>query len=191
MQSNRDKVSDTVARWEGLLPSQKVSHKEVKVQTDKKVTYLTQPAPQYTENGPEGMVDNIYGDINYRIGGWQGWQEDFVAVVELDKEKPVKMVGVNCLESMRSWIFYPKGMKVEYSMDGENWMPYGELDLKEAIGDNPQAHQGESHTQLFAAVKNVRTRFFRITVNNFGKLPDWHLSAGEQAWLFVDEIVVM
>ena len=191
MQSNRDKVSDTVAQWDGLLPSQKVSHKEVKVQTDKKVTYLTQPAPQYTENGPEGMVDNIFGDINYRIGGWQGWQEDFVAVVELDKEKPVKMVGVNCLESMRSWIFYPKGMKVEYSMDGENWMPYGELDLKEAIGDNPQTHQGESHTQLFAAVKNVRAKYFRITVNNFGKLPDWHLSDGEQAWLFVDEIVVI
>ncbi len=147
MQSDRDKVSDTSACWDGLLPSQTGRHTEVKVQTDKRVTYLTQPAPQYTENGPEGMVDNLYGNINYRIGGWQGWKGDFVAMVELDKEKQVNLVGVNCLENMRSWIFYPKSLKVEYSLDGENWLPYGDkLEFKEAPGENPQARQGESHT---------------------------------------------
>jgi predicted alpha-1,2-mannosidase len=192
MQSDRDKVSDTVAQGEGRLPSQKVSHKEVKVSTDKHVTYFTQPAPQYTENGPEGMVDNIYGNINYRIGGWQGWQEDFVAVLELDNEQKVNMVGVNCLENMRSWIFYPKGLKVEYSHDGETWLPYGEQGaVVDAIGENPQARQGESHTQLFAVAKKVRAKYFRITLKNYGKLPDWHMSAGEQAWLFVDEIVIL
>ena len=194
MQSNRDKVSDTIAQWEGRLPSQKVSHKEVKTSTDKHVTYLTQPAPQYTENGPEGMVDNIYGNINYRIGGWQGWQGDMVAVVELDKVQNVKLVGVNCLENMRSWIFYPKSLKVEYSLDGENWMPYGEKqETKTAPGDNPQARQGESTTQLFGVgmYKNVRAKYLRLTVENYGPLPEWHISAGEQAWLFVDEIVVL
>ena len=192
MQSTRNKVSDTTAQWDGLLRSQTVRHTEVKVQTDKHVTYLTQPAPQYTENGPEGMVDNIFGNINYRIGGWQGWQEDFVAVVELDKVQNVKMVGVNCLENMRSWIFYPKSLKVEYSLDGENWQPYGDkLEHTLAPGDDPQAHQGESHTQLFAAVKSVRAKYFRITLENYGKLPDWHISAGEQAWLFADEIVIL
>ncbi|MBR4229906.1 MAG: discoidin domain-containing protein, partial [Bacteroidales bacterium] len=192
MQSNRDKVTDTSAQWEGRLRSQIVRHKEVKVQTDKHVTYLTQPAPQYTENGPEGMVDNIYGNINYRIGGWQGWQEDMVAVVELDNVQNVKIVGVNCLENMRSWIFYPKGLKVEYSLDGETWLPYGEeVETKSVPGDNPQARQGESTTQLFAAMKNVRAKYFKLTVKNYGKLPEWHLSAGEQAWLFVDEIVIL
>ena len=192
MQSNRDKVTDTMAQWEGRLPSQVVRHTEVKVQTDKHVTYLTQPAPQYTENGPEGMVDNVYGDINYRIGGWQGWQEDMVAIVELDEEKSVLMVGVHCLENMRSWIFYPRSLKVEYSLDGENWKDYGDkIEVKDAPGENPQARQGESHTQLFASMKKVRAKYFKITVENFGKLPEWHLSAGEQAWLFVDEIVIM
>ena len=192
MQSNRDKVTDTSAQWEGRLRSQIVRHKEVKVQTDKHVTYLTQPAPQYTENGPEGMVDNIYGNINYRIGGWQGWQEDMVSVVELDNVQNVKIVGVNCLENMRSWIFYPKGLKVEYSIDGETWLPYGEdLEVKIAPDDNPQARQGESTTQLFAVMKNVRAKYFKITLMNYGKLPEWHLSAGEQAWLFADEIVIL
>ena len=192
MQSTRDKVTDTCAQWEGLLPSQKVSHKEVKVQTDKHVTYLTQPAPQYTENGPEGMVDNIYGNINYRIGGWQGWQGDMVAVVELDREQNVKLVGVNCLENMRSWIFYPKSLKVEYSLDGETWLPYGDVQhTQSAPGDEPWARQGESNTQLFAVMKEVRAKYFKLTVGNYGLLPEWHLSAGEQAWLFADEIIIM
>ncbi len=188
MQSTRDRVSDTMACWDGLLPSQTVRHVEVKTQTDKHVTYLTQPAPQYTENGPEGMVDRIFGTTNYRIGGWQGWQGDMVAVVELDKEQMVRMVGVNCLQNMRSWIFYPKSLKVEYSTDGKNWHPYGErLEQKKVYG---HSQQEESTTQLFGVHSKATAKYIRITVENYGLLPDWHISAGEQAWLFMDEIVI-
>ena len=193
MQSDRDKVTDSVACRDGLLPSQTVRHTEVRTVTDKHVTYLTQPAPQYTENGPEGMVDRIHGTTNYRIGGWQGWQEDMVAVVEMDEEQAVQMVGVNCLENMRSWIFYPKGVKIEYSADGENWKLYGTVpEVVEAPGsESAQQRQGKSTTQLFAVMKKVRAKYFKVTVENYGKLPDWHISAGEQAWLFVDEIVIL
>ena len=193
MQSDRDKVTDTTAQWKGRLRSQTVRHVEVKTSTDKHVTYLTQPAPQYTENGPEGMVDNIYGTTNYRIGGWQGWQGDLVAVVELDQEQKVSIVGVNCLENMRSWIFYPKSVKIEYSADGKNWQPYGTLgELVEAPGEeSAQQRQEESTTHLFAVKKSVRAKYFKITAENYGKLPDWHISAGEQAWLFADELVIM
>lgn len=192
MQSNRDKVTDSSAQWPGMQRSQTVRHVEVKTSTDKHVTYLTQPAPQYTENGPEGMVDNIYGTTNYRIGGWQGWQGDMVAVVELDKEQTVHIVGVNCLENMRSWIFYPKSVKIEYSADGKNWKPYGTLtELVDAPGEkSAQQRQEESTTQLFAVKKTARAKYLKVTAQNYGTLPDWHISAGEQAWLFADEIII-
>ena len=135
------------------------------------------------------MVDNIFGTTNYRIGGWQGWQGDMVAVVELDKEQKVKMVGVNCLENMRSWIFYPKKVRIEYSLDGENWHPYGEVPEHEKVPEHSQ--QENSTTQLFAVFKQVHAKYFKLTVKNFGPLPDWHVSAGEQAWIFADEIVIM
>ncbi len=189
MQSDRDKVSDSVAQWEGRLPSQMVSHKEVKTSTDKHVTYITQPAPQYTENGPEGMVDRIFGTTNYRIGGWQGWQGDMVAVVELDKEQKITMVGLNCLENMRSWIFFPKVVKVEYSLNGETWIPYGEV--RNTTFAPVHSRQEESITHLFGVEKQVRAKYIKVTATNFGPLPDWHVSAGEQAWLFVDEITII
>ena len=192
MQSNRDKVTDSSAQWPGMQRSQMVRHVEVKTSTDKHVTYLTQPAPQYIENGPEGMVDRIYGTTNYRIGGWQGWQGDMVAVVELDKEQTVHIVGVNCLENMRSWIFYPKSVKIEYGTDGKNWKQYGTVPkLVDAPGEkSAQQRQEESSTQLFAVKKTARAKYLKVTAQNYGALPDWHISAGEQAWLFADEIII-
>lgn len=188
MQSDRDKVTDTVAQWENRLPSQNVRHVEVKTSTDKHVTYLTQPAPQYTENGPEGLVDRIFGTDNYRIGGWQGWQENMVAVVELDKEQTVSYVGLDCLENMRSWIFFPKCVEISYSLDGENWEPYGLVrDVQFPV---VHSRQEESVTHTFGMKKNIRAKYIRIDAENYGPLPDWHVSAGEQAWLFVDEIIV-
>lgn len=188
MQSTRDKVTDTSAQWDGLLRSQTVRHTEVRTATDKHVTYLTQPAPQYTENGPEGMVDRIFGTTNYRIGGWQGWQGDMKAVVELENERTVKLVGVNCLQNMRSWIFYPKSLTVEYSIDGKTWLPYG--DKLEVSGERGHDQQEKSTTQLFAVMKFAHARYIRITVENYGPLPGWHISAGEQAWTFIDEIII-
>jgi hypothetical protein len=62
---------------------------------------------------------------------------------------------------------------------------------RSASGDEPWARQGESNTQLFAVMKEVRAKYFKLTVGNYGLLPEWHLSAGEQAWLFADEIIIM
>ncbi|MBQ8704399.1 MAG: GH92 family glycosyl hydrolase [Bacteroidales bacterium] len=188
MQSSRDKVTDTTAQWEGRLRSQTVRHVEVKTSTDKHVTYQTQPAPQYTENGPEGMVDNIRGTANYRIGGWQGWQGDMVATVELDKEQTIHYVGLDCLEHMRSWIFFPSDVLFEYSLDGQQWQRMSEVSTTQF----PTEHyrQEESVTHIFSAERTVRAKYIRVTATNFGKLPDWHVSAGEQAWLFADEIII-
>ncbi|MCR5445270.1 MAG: GH92 family glycosyl hydrolase [Bacteroidales bacterium] len=188
MQSSRDKVTDTSACWEGLLPSQTVRHIEICTQTDKHVTYLTQPAPQYTENGPEGMVDRIFGTTNYRIGGWQGWQENMEAVVELDKVQTVRSVGVDCLENMRSWIFFPRSIIVEYSLDGEHWNSFGSVLNNRFPPIHPRQEECTQYT--FTANGSARAKYLKVTARNFGSLPSWHVSAGEQAWVFVDEIII-
>ncbi|MGX8713715.1 MAG: GH92 family glycosyl hydrolase [bacterium] len=178
------------AKLEGRLESQSVTQGYSVVHTDRHVTYLTQPAPQYTENGSEGMVDNIFGTTNYRIGGWQGWQGDMVAVVELDNTRKIGTVGLNCLENMRSWIFFPKSVKVEYSLDGEKWQSYGEV--HNTTFEPVHSRQEESISHFFGVIKinPIRAKYIKITATNFGKLPDWHVSAGEQAWIFADEIVI-
>ena len=39
-------------------------------------------------------------------------------------------------------------------------------------------------------VKPITTRFIKVKVKNFGKIPDGMPGAGNEAWLYVDEIQV-
>ena len=111
-----------------------------------------------------------------------------VAVVELDKEQLVRSVGVDCLENMRSWVFFPKRVDVEYSTDGENWQPYGEV--RNTQFPTIHVRQGENITHTFTVAGSARAKYIKVTAKNFGPMPDWHVSAGEQAWVFVDEIII-
>ncbi len=36
----------------------------------------------------------------------------------------------------------------------------------------------------------VKTRYVRVLVKNYGKIPDGNPGAGNNAWLFVDEIEI-
>ena len=109
-------------------------------------------------------------------------------MVELDKVQMVRYVGVDCLENMRSWVFFPTSVNVEYSMDGETWQPYGTVDNKWFAPVH--SRQEESITNTFAIEGMARAKYIRIKANNYGLLPDWHVSAGQQAWLFIDEIII-
>ena len=191
MQSDRDKVTDSVAVIDGRLPSPTVRHTEVRIQTDKKVTYLTQPAPQYTENGPEGLVDNICGSANYRIGGWQGWQGDMVADIDLLRPRPVSRVGLVCLQDMNSWIFFPRAVEASLSDDGQHFTPWQRLenDGRQFPYDLKHLHETDLHEWVLNG-KRTTARYIRLRAINYGTLPDWHISAGQQAWLFVTELKV-
>lgn len=156
---------------------------------DKKLTYVTQPAPQYTENGPQGLIDRLYGTTNYRIGGWQGWQGDMEVVVDLLRSKTVTSVGVDCMEHMRSWIFFPSRVEVSVSDDGVTYTPWATVENEVFAAIRERQEESTQHTFVCRG-PYVSARYLRIRATNFGKLPEWHISAGEQAWLFVDEIEV-
>ena len=156
---------------------------------DKRLTYITKPAPQYTENGAEGLVDRLYGTTNYRIGGWQGWTGDMEVVVDLLQPKSLVSVGVDCLENMRSWVFFPTKVEVSVSNDGKNYTRWGMVENTEFEAVRERQEESVQHT--FTCHGNYTTaRYVRIKATNYGKMPDWHISAGEQACLFVDEIEI-
>ncbi|MBO4600595.1 MAG: chitobiase/beta-hexosaminidase C-terminal domain-containing protein, partial [Bacteroidales bacterium] len=156
---------------------------------DKRLTYIIKPAPQYTENGAEGLVDRLYGTTNYRIGGWQGWQGDMEVVIDLLQPKTLASVGVDCLENMRSWIFFPTKVEVSISTDGSHYTRWASVENTDFAP--VRERQGESVQHTFTCHGNYTTaRYVRIKAINYGAMPDWHISAGEQAWLFVDEIEI-
>lgn len=156
---------------------------------DKQLRYITKPATQYSENGPEGLIDRLYGTTNYRIGGWQGWQGDMEVVIDLLQSKTLTSVSVDCLENMRSWVFFPSRIEVSISNDGQRFTHWAQVDNTEFPAVRERQEESVQHT-FTCHGPYASARYLKIKATNYGALPEWHVSTGEQAWLFVDEIEV-
>jgi hypothetical protein len=156
-----------------------------KFQKDKSIKILSEYSSQYTADGDEGLIDYIRGSVNFRLGGWQGYQgQDFEAIVDLETVQEIHEIGAGFLRDIRSWIFFPTSMHIETSIDGEHY---------ELYGDFVCPHSHEEYTPMvddFMIQKETRARFIKVKAINYGDLPEWHLGAGYPAFIFIDEIIV-
>jgi predicted alpha-1,2-mannosidase len=155
--------------------------------------------PQYTAGGDEGIIDGMQADENWRKGGWQGYQaQDFECVVDLQKTMSIFQVNASFLQDTRSWILLPKDVEFWYSLDGKTWTSMGN-DAPTLKPDDytvqrwdSRVRLGESDNQpepMFIA-SPVLARYVKVKAKNYGKLPEWHMGAGGEAFIFIDEISV-
>lgn len=175
--------------------SQVESQRLILFRADKSLSYVTKPDKQYRDSGEDGLIDHIFGVANYRIGGWQGWQTDMTVVVDLLEPKHIHEAGVNCLSSTKSWIFLPRQVVAEVSEDGKNYSLFGETAMNLAAMVEQDTARGFDYREgsgirQLCVQGNAVARYVRITAKNYGKLPQWHVSPGQQAWLFCDEVIV-
>ena len=167
-----------------------------KLPTDRKIILHNQYNPSYHAGGAEGLMDSIYGKLNWRAGDWQGYQgEDVEVIMALDKPKQIKKIAANFLEDQNAWIFYPKAVSFYVSNDSTNWT------LVETIPTNKSDHANEVSISMFQAtdfkVKSLTTdnrqptsRFIKMVAQNFGPMPQWHEGRGFPTFIFIDEFIV-
>jgi predicted alpha-1,2-mannosidase len=163
-----------------------VSTRLYRLPNDWTVSLARPPAPQYSAGGPESLVDGLPGELDWRIGGWQGWEnEDFEAVVDLREERPVHAVGAGFLQDVRSWIWMPTTVEVAISRNGRSWTTLPPPECSVAEDD----YEVQRH-ELLAQADGAAARFVRVRATGVGTCPEWHPGAGGKAWIFVDEILV-
>ncbi|MCZ8297860.1 MAG: GH92 family glycosyl hydrolase [Flavobacterium sp.] len=143
--------------------------------------------PQYHAGGPEGLLDGIHGTTNWRKGDWQGCQaQDFEAVVDLKETKSISTCKTFCLQDTRSWIVMPTQVAYYSSLDGVNFTLLGTL----THTVDPQDYENSIHDFALQLPKPIKARYLKVKAINFGKLPEWHIGAGGDAFIFVDEIEI-
>lgn len=152
-----------------------------------KITLNCKYNRQYTAGGDEGIIDGIYGETNWRKGEWQGYQgQDFEVIIDMGKDQTVSNISSNYLQDTRAWIVFPTEIEYFTSVDGKKYTSVSKmLNPVPASDYNTQLKKFEYHL-----AKPVKARFVKIKAKNFGKLPEWHLGAGGEAFIFVDEIEV-
>lgn len=167
------------------IPARSVTAQFNKIDPNITITLLSEYANQYAAGGDNALIDGIRGPDNFRTGFWQGYQgQDVVAVVDLGQERAISSVQLGVLQDIRSWIWFPESVRFSFSADGENW-------------GNEVVVKNHAHIDSYLVMrnrvtgfKNIQAQFVKVEAINRGPCPDWHLGAGGESWIFVDEIVI-
>lgn len=171
---------------ENLGYSYPVSANFYKLDLNKRIELLSEYHPSYHAGGPEALIDGLRGPLNWRLGYWQGYQaQDFAAIVDLGESKELKKIGAGFLQDIGAWIWMPTIVDISISQDGEHFKRIAGIKNTVPVDDR------EVQIKDFkTSVNNKHIRYVKIEAKNFGVIPDWHLGAGGNAFIFIDEIIV-
>ncbi len=154
--------------------------------TGKKVTYKEKFHKRYTGGGDLGLVNSIFGSTNFYDGNWQGFKgKDMEVIINLNDISKVSEVRVNCMQSVNSWIVFPKQIEVFVSNDGEKFDKISSM-----VNEIPIEIKEEIIQEIKLQFKPIETKYIKVIAKTFGPLPEWHPGAGDDSWIFIDEIVV-
>ncbi len=168
------------------VPSKIISTEFFKVPANWKVNLESKYSPHYSAGGPGALIDKIRGGNDFRTGAWQGYQgTNFTAVVDLGKKQKISKVGGNFFQEIRSWIWMPKNLVVYVSNDGKHWKKVATLNHQVPI----DSYESAAH-ELSQRIKPVKARYVKFEAEYFGLIPEWHLSPGEQSYIFIDELII-
>ena len=140
---------------------------------------------QYEAGGDIALIDLQRGNDNFRVGMWQGYYGvDVDATVDLGEVTNITRLAGSFLQDQKSWIFMPEQVEFFVSTDDKNFKSVGIVENEV----DPEAE--DAIIQELDINKRIKARYVRMVAKNIGICPDWHVGAGEKAWIFCDEIVV-
>jgi hexosaminidase len=153
----------------------------------KPVDYAIPWSYRYPASGTGALTDGLRGSVNHRDGLWQGFHgTDVVVIIDLGKEIPVNTVQTNFLQNQRSWIFLPQVVEYSLSTDGKKYHSVNEV----LNNVSPKEERAIIQPFNFQFMAGTKARYIQVKAKSPGKCPPWHEGAGEDGWIFLDEVVV-
>jgi predicted alpha-1,2-mannosidase len=165
--------------------SNQVKSEFLKIKPGRTITLNSKYANQYAAEGNNALIDRLKGSNNFRTGFWQGYQgQDVEAIVDLGKIEQITTISAGFLQDNRSWIWFPEYVDFYVSSDGKDFTK-----LKQIKNDFSLKQEG-SFTKEFEFNTTTKARYIKMSAKNFGVCPNWHLGAGGDSWIFIDEITI-
>lgn len=156
-----------------------------KISADRTIKLENAYNEQYAAEGDIALIDMQRGGPNFRTGTWQGYYGvDLVAVVDLGEKETINRVAGSFLQDQGSWIFMPTMVEFFVSDNGTSFQSLGKVDNT----ISPEYDGGV--TQELEIKRKIETRYVKMVAKNIGVCPEWHVGAGEKAWIFCDEFIV-
>ena len=147
----------------------------------KPVSYSPLYHKSYQGQGEGTLTNVIRGTKNFHDGQWLGWLGDDVTLtLDLGETTEVSEVRIGAMDAQSSGIYFPERLTVALSADGKN---YREV----AAQEEPCTIKGKPSLKDFILkFAPQSTRYLQIQLKNVKTPPK-----GGDAWLFIDEILVL
>ncbi|MCH2196045.1 family 20 glycosylhydrolase [Kordia sp.] len=147
------------------------------------ITLNPQPYKAYAGSGKEGLINGISGSNTcYGDKEWLGfWGKDVTVTIEFDKPTTINSISTRFYNANGQWIYAPKEIGVSYVNEEDGRTPHQINQIKTT--DSKLI----SHT---IQIEEITTKHIEIFIPNYGTIPDGRQGAGNQAWTFLDEIII-
>jgi hypothetical protein len=143
-------------------------------------------SPAYAAGGDTALLDGLRGSENFSDGLWQGYQgQDLDIVIDLQGQTDIKRISIGLLQQSYSWILMPERVQLWTSADGQAYER-----AKEIPQNVDPKEEGTIIRDVVAEFDALKTRFVRVVGTYPGKLPAWHHAAGNDSFIFADEIAI-
>lgn len=149
--------------------------------TNASVTLKEAPHKTYSSGGAFTLVDGETATLPRISEQWLAWSgNDMEALIKLEKEESIHEIEAGFLHDELSWIYFPEAVEIFASADGIKYTSIGKAEIDRSNGAR------------FAKLKlnPANIRYIKIIAKNRGKIPAGKPGAGENAWLFCDEIII-
>lgn len=148
----------------------------------KNILLSTQPHKAYSSGGKEALVNGVSGN-NKRYGDkeWLGFSgKDVVVMIDLGEFKTINSVATRFHNGNGQWIYAPKKLNLYFDLGNG----------KDISFDNVFKPNDSLLVNFKVNLTGIKARRLRITIPNYGVIPEGKQGAGHKAWTFIDEIII-
>jgi len=147
-----------------------------------KILAVTPPSRTYKGAGERGLINGISGKKSqFNDGEWQGITpgENFSLKLSWSAKQSIKGVQFQLYHDPESWIYLPSGATLFSSEDGITFQKACET----AISENKDTKVLEVEIPC-----KLKTKYIELKIPATGIIPSSRPGAGNQGWLFLDEV---
>ena len=142
-----------------------------------KININKTPHPSYGTGGKQALINGKLGS-NSRYGDkeWLGfWGDDLEITLNFNKPIQVNAIKFRFYHAPGQWIYTPKKVMIT---------------TQEGVNIQNNLFGTENLVVKTSINLSLLTNSIKITIPNFGTIPDGFQGAGHKAWTFIDEIIV-
>ncbi|MBC7535210.1 MAG: beta-N-acetylhexosaminidase [Ferruginibacter sp.] len=149
--------------------------------TGKKISLTTEPNKSYSMGGAFSLVDGVQNERGMlRSAQFLGFNgKNLEAIIDLGALTEINSISLHAFEQKGSWIYRPASVSFFISGDGQLFAPI----------ESPVKLIGNKNL-LYKTLVNLKARYIKVAAKNNGIIASGEPGAGNNAWLFVDEIEV-